>query len=81
MTELEQRLTNALAALSGQYEREQKRQAEQVTRLEEQVRQLTEQYAREQQEHIMWATTLSEHVVQLSKNYKTLTDDLTELWQ
>ena len=95
MTELEQRLTNALAALSAQYEREQKRQAEQVTRLEGQVRQLagqcasleelvqqlTEQYAREQQEHIQWASFITELVKKLDASYKTLTDDLNKLIQ
>ena len=40
MTELEQRLTNALAA---QYEREQKRQAEQAEDLQQQVQQLAKQ--------------------------------------
>ena len=43
MTELEQRLTNALAALSAQYEREQQRQAEQAEDLQEQVQQLAKQ--------------------------------------
>ena len=51
MTEIEQELTGALRALSAQYEREQKQQAErieglqqQVGRLEAAVTRLTEQY-------------------------------------
>ena len=84
MTELEQRLTDALTALSGQYEREQKRQAEQAERLEEQVRQLTEQYEQEHKELVRWSNLLADHidhVRQLADNYRKLTDDLTELSQ
>ena len=51
MTEIERELTAALRALSAQYEREQKQQAErieglqqQVRRLEDAVTRLTEQY-------------------------------------
>ena len=42
MTELEQQLTNALTALSEQYEREQRRQAERAGELQEQVQRLEE---------------------------------------
>ena len=42
MTELEKRLTDALAALSEQYEREQRRQAEQYEALQEQMQRLEE---------------------------------------
>ena len=42
MTELEQQLTNALTALSKQYEREQRRQSEQAGELQEQVQRLEE---------------------------------------
>ena len=42
MTELEQQLTNALTALSEQYEREQRRQVEQVEALQEQMQRLEE---------------------------------------
>ena len=42
MTELEQQLTTALTALSEQYEREQRRQAEQVEALQEQMQRLEE---------------------------------------
>ena len=42
MTELEQQLTIALTALSEQYEREQRRQAEQVGELQEQLQRLEE---------------------------------------
>ena len=40
MTELEKHLTEALKALAEQYEREQKRQAEQVEALQEQMQRL-----------------------------------------
>ena len=43
MTELEKRLTDALSELSKQYEREQRRQAEQVEVLEEQIKRLATQ--------------------------------------
>ncbi|MCY4507328.1 MAG: hypothetical protein OXG35_10250 [Acidobacteria bacterium] len=53
MTEIERQLTAALRALSAQYEREQKQQAErieglqqQVSRLEEAVKRLSAQYER-----------------------------------
>ena len=56
MTELEQQLTNALTALSKQYEAEMEQQAgrigeckEQVQRLEEAVKDLKPQQARERQ--------------------------------
>ena len=42
MTELEQQLTNALTALSKQYEAEMEHQAEWVGELQEQVQQLEE---------------------------------------
>ena len=44
MTELEQRLTNELSKLAGQYAEDQKRLAGQVEHLEEQVRGLAENY-------------------------------------
>lgn len=43
MTELERQLTKALRELSGQYEREQKQQAERVEDLRRQVEQLGRQ--------------------------------------
>ena len=46
MTELERRLTQALTALSAQYEREQKRQAELIESLSKQVSRLDERAAR-----------------------------------
>ena len=69
------------AALSGQYEREQKRQAEQVTRLEEQVRQLAgqcsslenqmrrlaEQYEQERKAHKELTSLLGEHIEHVGK--------------
>ena len=42
MTELEQQLTNALTALSKQYEAEMEQQAERVGELQEQVQRLEE---------------------------------------
>ena len=74
--------------LAGQYGQEQTRLAGQVANLagqveslEEQVRRLAEQYAQEQKTHIEWASSLADHVGKLTNNYKTLTDDLTELFR
>ena len=67
--------------LAGQYGQEQTRLAGQVESLEEQVRRLAEQYGQEQKTPIEWASSLAEHVGKLTNNYKTLTDDLTELFR
>ena len=68
MTELEQRLTNALAALSGQYEREQKRQAEQAEDLQQQVQQLAKQVG-----------ILSEQYALITADYKKITEALRRI--
>ena len=81
MTEFEERLTHEYSKLAEQYAQEQKQLSAQVASLEEQVRRLAEQYAQEQKAHIEWASTLAEHVGKLTNNYKTLTDDLTELFR
>ena len=55
----------------------------QVANLAEQVRQLAEQYARDRQTHTEWARLFDEHskhVGKLTDSYKTLTEDLTELF-
>ncbi len=46
MTDLERQLTAALGRLSAQYEREQRRQSEQVEALQRQVERLSEQVTR-----------------------------------
>ena len=68
MTELEQRLTNALAALSAQYEREQKRQAGQAEDLQQQVQQLAKQVG-----------ILSEQYALITADYKKITAALRRI--
>ena len=65
MTEIEQQLTAALRALSEQYEREQKQQAERTESLQEQVESLQEQVGR-----------LEDAVTRLTGQYKTLAQTL-----
>ena len=79
MTELEQRLTNALTALSGQYEREQKRQAEgvgelqnQMQRLEEAVKDLKQQLGRSR----ALAEDLKQQVELLRADYREIAEVL-----
>ena len=79
MTELEQQLTNALTALSKQYEREQRRQAEwvgelqqQVQRLEESVKDLQPQLGRTE----ALAKDLKQQVELLRRDYKEIAEVL-----
>ena len=65
MTEIEQQLTAALRALSTQYEREQKQQAERTESLQEQVESLQEQVGR-----------LEDAVTRLTGQYETLAQTL-----
>ena len=65
MTELEQRLTNEFGKLAEQYERDQKRLAGAVERLEEQVRQLAGQQDSDLKRYIEWSKTLGEQVTHL----------------
>ena len=79
MTELEQQLTNALTALSKQYEAEMEQQAgrigeckEQVQRLEEAVKDLKPQLGRTEAS----AKDLKEQVEILAANYKEIAEVL-----
>ena len=58
--------------------------AGQCASLEEQMRRLAEQSAQEKKAHIELASMLADHIKHVGKlaaNYKTLTDDLTELYR
>ena len=79
MTELEQQLTNALTALSKQYEAEMEQQAEwvgelqeQVQRLEESVKDLKPQLGRTE----ALAEDLKQQVELLAANYKEIAEVL-----
>ena len=79
MTELEQQLTNALTALSKQYEAEMEQQAErvgelqeQVQRLEEAVKDLKPQLGRNEK----LAEDLKQQVELLAANYKEIAEVL-----
>ena len=80
MTELEQQLTNALTALSKQYEAEMEHQSEwvgelqeQVQRLEESVKDLQPQLGRTE----ALAADLKEQVKLLRRDYKEIADVLS----
>ena len=79
MTELEQRLTNALTALSKQYEAEMEQQAgrigeckEQVQRLEEAVKDLKPQLGQTE----ALAEDLKQQVKRLAADYKEIAEVL-----
>ena len=79
MTELEQQLTNALTALSKQYEAEMEQQAgrigeckEQVQRLEEAVKDLKPQLGRTE----ALAEDLKQQVKRLAADYKEIAEAL-----
>ena len=80
MTELEQQLTNALTALSKQYEAEMEHQSEwvgelqeQVQRLEESVKDLQPQLGRTE----ALAADLKEQIKLLRRDYKEIADVLS----
>ena len=84
MSELEQRLVKEWSKLAAQYAQDQKQLSGQVERLEEQMQQLAEQYEQERKAHMELTSILGEHIEhvgKLSANYRTLTDDLTELFR
>ena len=68
MTALEQQLTKALRALSAQYEREQRRQSEQVEALRQRVERQTAQSETLQRR----VERLDEQVTRLAEYYGTL---------
>ena len=75
MTELERRLTEALGALSAQYERERRSSSEQVSGLLQQVQSLRGQVER-LQEHV---NELGSDYAQLAGDYRRIADALVRL--
>ena len=81
MTELEQQLTNALTALSKQYEAEMEQQAEWVGELQEQVRRLEESVKDLKPPLVRTeasAKDLKQQVEILAANYKEIAEVLRE---
>ena len=79
MTELEQQLTTALTALSEQYEREQRRQAEQVEALQEQMQRLEEavkDLKPQLGQTVALAEDLKRQVKRLAADYKQIAEVL-----
>ena len=82
MTELENRLTDALSALAAQYEREQKRQAEQYEAFEKQMKRLATQVAdlrRQQERTVGLAEDLQQQLSELERQVKLLATDYRKI--
>ena len=75
MTELEEQLTEALQALSAQFETEQQRHSEQVEALRQQIEQQTTEGVTLRQR----VDRLSAQVTSLTEHYAALAETLREL--
>ena len=82
MTELEKRLTDTLSALSEQYEREQRRQAEQYEAIEKQMKRLTtqvEDLRRQQGRPVALAEDLQQQLSEFERQVELLAADYREI--
>ena len=82
MTELEKRLTDALSVLAEQYEREQRRQAEQYEAIEKQMKRLAaqvEDLRRQQGRTVALAEDLQQQLGALEQQVEVLATDYREI--